>query len=157
MSIAAVQEREIPAEISEVGMPAPDYVDLFTAPVRAGADASAEEWARTTMEGASPQGRFLAWQVLCGLRLATATSPDHIAGWRIVERGESWIRLEAQGSFMSANIVFRVDDGRVSFATFVRYERRVGALIWGTVSPVHRAVAPGFVANGVRLMERSRS
>jgi hypothetical protein len=98
----------------------------------------------------------MAWQAVLGLRLESQPSPDYIAGWKIVDRGESWIRLEASGWSMTANIIFKVDEEEVSFVTLIRYDRRVAALIWTPVSAIHRRLAPGFLGHGVRRINRSR-
>jgi hypothetical protein len=149
--------RDLPPAITSRCPFPPDYVDLFMAACpSAAAVGTAEDWARTTMEGASPTGRFLAWRVLCGLDLHQGDSPDHIAGWRVEDGGERWIRVAARSWFMTANAVFVLDDQGVWFATFVRYDRWVGRLIWTPVSAVHRAVAPSFLSHGVRRMLRRK-
>lgn len=127
-----------------------DYVDLFVADVPHARERTAEQWARATMEGASAVGRFLAWQTLLALRLDHSPSPDRIAGWRIAHRGEGWIRVEASSWHTEASMVFSIEEERVLFATFLRYRKPPAALIWGGLSAVHRAAAPGFLRNGVR-------
>jgi hypothetical protein len=119
-------------------------------------DVSPEQWARAAVEGASPAGRFLAWRVICGLRLQPQPSPDYVGGWKIADRSDNWIRMEASSWFMTAHIVFQIDEGCVSFATLIRYDRRVAALIWTPVSILHRAVAPDFLRAAVKRVERSR-
>lgn len=152
-----VRQHDVPEEILTLStLKPPDYVDLFVA-TSAGADrTSPEDWARAAMEGASELGRFLAWRVCCGFDLHQEPSPDHIAGWRIDGRGEHWIRTEARSWFMTAQIVFTMDQSQVWFTTLIRYDRPIAAWIWGTVSHVHRAVAPGFLAGAVRRVERGR-
>jgi hypothetical protein len=154
---AAVQEHCVPEAIRSLTTFEPlDYVDLFVAPAEDAMGTSAEEWARAAIEGAPAVGRFLAWQVCCALRLQHAPSSDRIAGWSIAGRGSDWIRLEAESWFMTAQMVFRVERGRVSFATFIRYDRPIAALIWGMASIAHRQVAPGFVHGAVRRVARMR-
>jgi hypothetical protein len=149
------QSKNVPMAIRQLStLPTHDYVDLFVATLRDASATSAEEWARAAMEGASPAGRFLAWRTLLSLRLESEKSPGYIAGWRIVDRAEHWISVEAKSWFMSANIVFSVDADRVNFATFVRYDvRLVAAMIWPAVSVIHRAVAPDFLRAGVRRID----
>ena len=148
MDVARVHD--IPADLA-TGFSRFDYFDLWTA--RTDVEAAPEEWARATMEGSSRAGRFLAWQTVLGLRMSHG--PDTIAGWRIIERTDSSIVAETKGWFMTAHAVFHVAPGRVSFGVFVTYQRAVGKVIWGaTVSAVHRALAPGFLAAGVRRVER---
>jgi hypothetical protein len=141
---------DIPADLA-TGFDRVDYFDLWVAPTSE--VASPEVWARATMEGSSRAGRFLAWQTVLGLRLSDG--PGTIAGWRILERTDSTIVCETRSWFMTAHAVFHVSPGQVRFGVFVTYERSVGRVIWGaTMSAAHRALAPGFLAAGVRRVER---
>jgi hypothetical protein len=139
---------------TRAAMAEPDYVDLFTVPAPGATDRSPEHWARVALEGASPTGRFLAWQVLCGLRLETEPSPGYVAGWRIADSGVGWIRLEAASWFMTAHAVVNVEDGRVSIALFIRYDSPAGRFIWTPLSFGHRRLMPGLLRHAVRRMER---
>ena len=147
------RERTIPASISELDVLGSDYIDLFVAGTHT-FGASAEDWARAAVEGAPAAGRFLAWRVACALRLEREGLPGTIGGWRVVDRGEEWIRVEARSWFMTANMVFRVERERVLFATIVRYDHPAGRAIWGGVSTVHRRVAPDFLRGAVVRMRR---
>jgi hypothetical protein len=152
---AVTQQHDVPDAIRSLSsFEGPYYVDLFTATTRGPADKTPEQWVRTAIEGAPPIGRFLAWQIVCGLRLERQPSPDHVGGWKITDRGDNWIRLEASGWFMSAQIVFKVDEGKVSFATFVGYDRPLAAIAWPSIARIHRAVAPDFLRRAVRRIER---
>jgi len=120
----------------------PDYVDLFTATTTAAAEKSAEEWAQAMLED-TPTGRSAPtlWRLL-GLRLGPTPSPHFVQGWKIADRGEDWIRIEATSWFMTAHAVVQVDDGHLSLAVFVRYDRLIAALIWPPVSVMHRRAGP---------------
>ena len=78
---------DVPQKIRSLSSLDPDYVDCV-AVARSVTDRSPEEWARATVEGVSPWGRFIAWRVLCGLRLESGSSPEFIAGWKIADRGD---------------------------------------------------------------------
>lgn len=134
----------------------PDYVDLFSVTTGAATETSPERWARVALEGASPAARFVVWQVLCGLRLEKHPSPEFVAGWRMAERGDSWIRLEATSWFMTAHAVVEVDVDRLSVALLVRYDHPAGAVIWPLLSIGHRQAMPGLLRHAVRRMNRSR-
>src|SRR5215510_7739123 len=125
-----------------------DYEDRFS--VTAPTGRTPEAWARIAIEGASAFGRFLTWQVLCGLRLDPRPSPENLAGWRIAERDEHAITLGARSWFMSARIVIEVDEDRLSFATFVHYDRPVARLVWPAVATIHRRAVPGLLRAAVR-------
>ena len=138
------------------------YVDLYTAPITS-TTVSAEQLARAAYEDAPPWGRFLAWRVFLGLGLephpwmpptVPRGAPDYVAGWKIVDRGDTWIRISARSWFMTAFCVFEVDDGRASFATFIRYDRWFGRLVWTPVSAVHRQLALDVLRAGVKRLER---
>jgi hypothetical protein len=128
----------------------PDYVDLFTASTNGATDKSAEEWARATLED-TPTGRSAPslWRFL-GLRLGPTPSPDCVQGWKIADRGEGWIRIETASWFMTAHAVVQVDDGHVSVALFVRYDRPIAALIWPPVSVMHRRGVPVMLRQALK-------
>jgi len=146
------QQHSVPDAIRSLsGLARPDYVDLFTVGTSETAGASPEEWARAAVEAAGLGGQVV-WRVLCGLRLAWRPSPDVVGGWKIADRGDSWIRLEAASWFMTAHLVLEVDDGSLSVATFIRYDRPMAALVWPLLSAGHRMLMPGLLRSTVRVM-----
>lgn len=150
-----VQERPVPQAVRALStMDPPDYVDLFVAALPQSLRMTPELFARETIEGAPPLGRFLAWRAACRLRLEPAPSPEHIGGWRIDGRGDQWIRVQASSWFMTAQMVFVVEPAQASFATYIRYDRPIAASIWGVVSFGHRSVAPGFLGSAVSRARR---
>ncbi len=120
----------------------PDYADLYTVATTGTADMSAEEWARAALED-TPTGRSAPrlWRLL-GLRLGPTSSPDHVQGWEIADRGDDWIRIETTSWCMTAHAVIQVDEGQVSIALFLRYDRPIAAVIWSPVSVMHRRAVP---------------
>jgi hypothetical protein len=134
-----------------------DYVDLFTITTSAAEAGSPEQWARAGIEDAAGRAGQFVWRILCGLRLERRSSPDHIAGWKIVARNDSSIVLEAASWFMTAQVVVQVCDGRLSVATFIRYDRAIGRLVWRPLSAGHRAALPGLLRSAVRHFKASRS
>jgi hypothetical protein len=133
----------VPAAIrSHDTLARPDYVDLFTGPARGATERSPEEWARAVLED-TPTGRSapVLWRLL-GLRLGPRPSPDCIQGWRIADRGDDWIRIETASWFVTAHAVVQVDEDQLSLALFLRYDRRIAALIWAPVSVMHRRAVP---------------
>lgn len=155
----AVGRHNVPPSFHALtSMPDFDYVDVFTLAAAAGPDtgsdadadkeaavATPEQWARAMFGDVPSAAGRLIWRGLLGLRLSRGQSPDTVAGWRIAERGEGWIRLEATSWFLTGNLVVRTADGRVSLATFLRYERTLGRLVWPPLSAVHRRLAPGLL------------
>jgi hypothetical protein len=146
-------QRDVPEPIRSLGgLANPDYLDLFTTTTNEASAKTAEGWARAVLEGAPYYIRLgvfdVAWPLLLGLRLGPRRSPDYIVGWKIAARGEGWVRIEAASWMMTGSLVFRVDEARLSWASFVRYDRRVAALVWPPGSMVHRKV-------GLALMRRA--
>ena len=134
------------------GLSNPDYHDVFTATTDGASGRPAEDWGRIALERVMPGyirlGVFVAQRLLLGLRLGPRRSSDHIAGWKIAARGEDWVRIEAASWMMTASLVFKVDEARLSLASFFRYDRRIAAFVWPPISVAHRKV-------GLVLMRRA--
>src|SRR5207244_3389798 len=140
-----LQQHDISDEIRSLGtMDSHDYVDVFTITTTAAGDWSPEQWARAAVDFAAGVAGQFVWRVLLGLRLERRSTPDDVAGWTIVGRGDGLVVLEAASWFLTAQIVVRVGDGQVSVATFIRYDRLVAALVWPPLSVGHRRAMPGL-------------
>lgn len=136
-------------------LPHIDYVDLFS--VDTDTTATPERWARAMFGHVPSAGELFIWRGLLGLRLSRTRSPDTVGGWRIGGRGENWIRLEATSWWLSGDMVVLAADGQVSLATFLRYDRRLGQLLWPPLAAVHRRLVPGVLRGAVaRLTESGR-
>lgn len=146
----------MPAAIGALDALPSDYFDLFVATTDNATTLSAEEWARVALEESSALGRFVAWRVLLGLRLGPQPSPGHVAGWRIVDSDLESIRIEARSWFMTANIIFHVEPLQVSFATLIRYDNPVAAVVWTPVSAIHRHLAPDVLRDAASRVDRRR-
>ncbi len=150
------QQRTIPETIRSLGgMEGPDYIDLFSVPTGKAAAASPEQWSRTAIEDVAALGGQFIWRGLLGLRLKSRPSTERVGGWRIADRGEDWIRLEASSWFLTAHLVIRLDHEHLSTGTFIRYDRPVAALIWAPLSAVHRRLMPGLLRQTVRRQGRA--
>ena len=148
---AVVQQRNVPEAIRSLStLASPDYVDLFTVTARGAADRSPEQWARAAIEDAAGLAGQSVWRLVCGLRLGRG--PDQVGGWRIGDRGDSWIRLESASWFLTAHIVVQVGDGQASVATFIRYDQPIASLIWPPVSAGHRRAMPGLLRQTVKSL-----
>ena len=51
---------------------------------------------------------------------------------------------------MTAHAVVEVDDGQLAVALFLRYDRPIGALVWPTVSVMHRRAVPAILRQASR-------
>jgi hypothetical protein len=148
---SVIQQRKIPEVIRSLsGMDHPDYIDLFTVTTSGAADASPEQWSRTAIEDVAGLGGQFIWRGVLGLRLRSRPSTERVGGWRIADRGEDWIRLEASSWFLAAHLVIRLDDGQLSAGTFIRYDHPIAPLIWMPASAVHRRLMPGLLGQTVR-------
>jgi hypothetical protein len=148
---SVIRQHNIPEVIRSLsGMDRPDYIDLFSVTTN-GAAASPEEWSRIAIEDVAGLGGQFIWRGVLGLRLKSRPSTERVGGWKIADRGEGWIRLEASSWFLTAHLVIRRDDGHLSVGTFIRYDRPIAALIWAPASAVHRRLMPGLLHQTVRL------
>jgi hypothetical protein len=135
-------------------MDRPDYVDLFTVTTDGPACVSPERWCRAAIEDVAGLGGRFIWRGALGLRLKARPSTERVGGWKIADRGEDWIRLEASSWFLTAHLVIRRDDGHLSTGTFIRYDGPIAALIWVPVSAVHRRLMPGLLRETARRLLR---
>jgi len=150
--------REVPAPIRSLSALAnPDYSDIVTATINE-TPAEPEQVIHAALKGV-PRGLLIlipfVQRAVLGLRLKLRPSPDHLLGWKIADRGENWIRIEAASWFLTGHVVMHVDHGRMSFASFIRYERRIAALVWPPVSLIHRQVALALVRGAIRVQQET--
>lgn len=146
-------QQDVPASVRALSsLPHIDYVDLFTHTTDA--EATPERWARAMFGDVPSVGELFIWRGVLGLRLNRTRSPDTVGGWRLADRGEDWVRLEATSWFLTGNMVVTAADGQVSLATFLRYDRRLGQLLWPTLSGIHRGLVPGVLRGAAARMHR---
>jgi hypothetical protein len=99
----------------------------------------------------------LIWHGLLRLRLAPSSSRDTVAGWRIAASERDWIRLEAESRLLSGNLIVSTGDGRVALTTCIGYRHRVGKVVWATLAPIHRRLAPSLMRTADSTVRRSQS
>ncbi|UQA97177.1 hypothetical protein [Streptomyces halobius] len=152
----AHQQSDVPEVIRSLSaMADPDYADCFTLTTSDATDWSAEQWARATFEDAAGELGQQTWRERLGLRLRPLGATDTVAGWQIGERGDNWIRLEANSGAMTTRLVFHVGDGQASFATFIRYDEPAGERVWTAATATHQGAVPGLMRQGCNVL-RSR-
>lgn len=130
----------------------PNFTDAYEADTSEAAPRSPEDWARSVFEGAPAAMRcflLVGWRSVLGLRLGPRHSVDHILGWHVLDRAANSVTLELQSWFLSCHIVFWADKSKLVFSTSVRYERKIGAVIWPPVSIIHRRAVPYVVRHAV--------
>jgi hypothetical protein len=144
----------VPEEVRSLGALADaDYADTVTARIGQTPNRTPDELIQAGLNGV-PRSLLVVvpfiQRVFLGLRLKLRPSPDHLLGWKIAERGDNWMRIEAASWFLTGHVVMHVEEGRISFASFVRYDRRLAAFVWPPVSLIHRQVALALVRSAVR-------
>jgi hypothetical protein len=147
-------QRHVPEAIRRLDtLVDPDYTDLFTAaPIHVTAK-SPEGWARAIFDGAPAALRLLIPVVhrwLLGLRLGPRSSPAHILGWKISDRGEDYVTLEVACWFMTPHLLLKTEDNQISVATLICYDRSAARCIWPPVSIVHRHVGIALLRHALR-------
>lgn len=143
----AVGVAEVQASVLDrTGLSRVDYVDHFTlAPLMTGSPApTAEQWARALFGDVPSLSERCIWQGFLQLRLANGRSPFTVAGWRIAEIGQDWIRLETESWALRASLVVRATGESVSLTTALQYDRPVGSYVWLPLSAVHRRLVPSL-------------
>jgi hypothetical protein len=148
-------QREVPDAIRSLGALADaDYADIVTATIGV-TPAAPEQVIHAALNGV-PRGLLLlipfVQRALLGFRLKLRPSPDHLLGWKIADRDDNWMRIETASWFLTGHVVMHVDDGRISLASFIRYDRALAALVWPPVSLIHRQVALALVRSAVRVI-----
>jgi hypothetical protein len=149
----------IPATIRSLSpLERPNYADMFTVELSRPAGVSLEQWLRDVFEAGPVLVRLgvpVIQRRVLGLGLNQRPfAPGYLIGWKIAGGGDDWMRLEADSSLMSANIVGIAAEDKVSVATFIRYERPIAALVWPPVAVVHRQVALALMLRAVALQDR---
>lgn len=122
-----------------------DYDDSFEAPRSAGDDRTPEQWARAVFEDAPRPVRWFlvsGFRYGLGLRFGPRPSPEHVLGWAIIHRSPDSLTIEACSWFLTSRLVFRAETTRFTQSTYVRYDRRIAAIIWPPVSILHRQIVP---------------
>lgn len=147
--------RDVPTEIRTLGaLENADYADIVTATIE-DTPPEPERLVHATVDEMPRWLRLLiifVQRVFLGLRLEWRASPDHLLGWKIADRDENWVRIETASWFMTAHVLMHVDEGRISVATFIRYDRRLAAFVWPPVAIVHRQVALTLVRRGIQAL-----
>ncbi len=122
-----------------------DYDDSFAAPHAAADERTPEQWARAVFEQAPRPVRWfllIGFRYGLGLKFGPWSSPEHVLGWAIIDRSPDSVTIESRSWFLTSRLVFRAETTRVTQSTYVRYDRRIAAIIWPPVSVLHRQIVP---------------
>ncbi|HEV3322066.1 MAG TPA: DUF2867 domain-containing protein [Solirubrobacteraceae bacterium] len=130
-----------------------DYDDSFTAPRAAADDRTPEQLARAVFEDAPRPVRWFlvsGFRYGLGLKFGPRPSPEHVLGWAIIDRSPDSVTIESRLWFLTSRLVFRTEPSRVMYSTYVRYDRRIAAIIWPPVSMLHRQIVPRMLRHAAR-------
>lgn len=137
-------------------LPDADYGDAFG--ITSDGYRSPESWARRALESGSPLTRRLfaltVWQTALGLRLGPSDSPDHVAGWAIVENDPAIVVLRAESWLITAVMVFESSESNTTWSTLLRYEAKPARGVWAVIGIGHRRIAPGVLTGAGRSLAR---
>lgn len=148
----AVGIREVPEDVRTLStMSEPDYADMYS--LATPGNATALAWARAMYEETlGDRGRFIFGRIL-GLKLAPVKAAGTVAGWRVAEQGDDWIRLEAEGNRVVGQILVLTANGRLSVTTFIQYVSRLGSATWTMWSILHRRAMPKLLRDAAAIVE----
>lgn len=98
-----------------------------------------EQWTREILEGpsAAMPARLTAGWTMLGLRVHHR-GQDAIAGWPIAHRDADYVRLQGDSLLgLTGQLVTRVTDRGVEFATFVQLDNALARATWARILPTH--------------------
>jgi Protein of unknown function (DUF2867) len=84
---------------------------------------------------------LFGWRAVLRLRLEPQGSAS-VLGWIIHRTTPDAITLEVRSGLITARKVLSVDRHGVILTTIVRYERRLGRIVWLAIAPVHHRIEP---------------
>jgi hypothetical protein len=156
--VSSIQwRRDVPEAIRSLGALADaNYADIVTATIDRQPDGTPEQWIQAALSGL-PRGLLMfipfVQRAFLGLRLTLRPSPDHLLGCKIAHRDQHWLRIEASSWFLTGHVVMHIEGERISFASFIRYDRPLAALVWPPISLIHRQVALTLMRSGLSTLQ----
>jgi hypothetical protein len=157
-----VRQMEVPAAARELStLSRIDYEDAHLAETPTAQDLTAEQWARSILEGASASTRGAlrsGWASL-GLQLGSSGDPDLVLGWDVRRSDPDFALLVPAGArlgLLGEVLVMRQADA-VLLSTFLQLNNPAARGLWAGVAPGHRQVVRRLLEQGVRRSDgRSR-
>ena len=110
---------------------------------------------------ASATTRALVARERLPLRTGPQVRPPVLAGARSrlgdVDRSPNSLTIEARSWLLTSRLVFRTETTRVTYSTYVRYDKRIAAIIWPPVSILHRQIVPRLLRHADRRAQAALS
>lgn len=117
------------------------YEDAFALETTAAYERTAEQWARAVLEDAPAAFRRTlrrAWFVL-GLQLGPSRSEGFVFGWEVLSTAPDVALLAVRSRVgLRAELVFKREQHRLVFASFVQPQNPIARAATAAVAPVHR-------------------
>lgn len=125
-----------------------DHVDAHVVRREVSVHQTPEWWAREILEHTSAAMRVrlrAGWSML-GIGLHHG-EPDTVAGWRIADNCTEHVRLQGDSRLgLSGELVTRVTERGVVFATFAQLNNPLARSVWTRVLPGHLAIVRSLLA-----------
>jgi Protein of unknown function (DUF2867) len=135
----------------------PNYASAFELPTPDAHSLTPEQWARATWEGAPVILRWLltmGWAFVLGLRLGPRPSQKHVLGWLISDSGPDSMTLESRSRHLASQNIVVVNNSKVVWVTYVRFNRRLAGPLWAMAAPVHHRAIPCLLKRASRSATR---
>lgn len=129
-----------------------DHVDTHLLATGRASDKTPELWAREILERppAVMRARLATGWTMLGLRVHQRGT-DAIAGWPITHRDAEYVRLQGDSLLgLTGQLVTRVTDGGVEFATFVQLGNPLARAVWARVLPTHLEVVGSLLRGAAK-------
>jgi hypothetical protein len=115
-----------------------DYEDAFLIETERAQDKTAEEWARSILEGAPVKLRAMLTSGWTAIGLKLGRGDRYVLGWEIRASTPGFVLLGADSRLgMPAQLLFKREPGALLFATFVQHDNQVARAVWVGTEPVH--------------------
>jgi hypothetical protein len=160
LSLGRVHRVEVPTAARALcTLPSVDYEDAFlveTGPVQ---DRTAEQWARTVLEDAPAMMRIAlrrGWSTI-GLQFGPNGSDRFVLGWEVRHSTPDFVLLGASSrQGLQAELLFKRQQRKLLFTTFVQHENQAARAMWASVEPVHRPIVRFILEQASRRDRRRR-
>ena len=124
-----------------------DHADTHVVATERADHMTPELWAREILEGppAATRAQLTAGWTMLGLRVHHRGA-DAIAGWPIAYMEAEHVRLQGDSLIgLKGQLVTRVSDAGVEFATFVQLGNPMARALWTRVLPTHLEIVDSLL------------
>jgi hypothetical protein len=135
-------------------LPRVDHVDVHLAHCDSAAHESPELWAREILErtSAAMRLRLRAGWTMLGIGLHHR-DPNTVAGWPITHSSAEYARLQGVSRLgLTGQLVTRVNDNGIVFATFAQLSTPLARSVWARVLPTHLTIVRSLLQDAAERM-----